>query len=101
MMTTNKGDYIMTKQEKIQYIEAILENIHTVMYPHAANTGTGYNRNWLRVNTRDLEEALELIEMNNLECEAKENPFHTGYTSITIHLEKKEESKPLWGYKTA
>ena len=91
----------MTKQEKIQYIESILETIHTIMYPHSPNNRTGYNCNWLKVLTSDLEEALDLIEMNNLECEAKENPFYTGYTDITIYLEKKEEKRPLWGYRTA
>lgn len=91
----------MTKQEKIQYIETVLETIHTNIYAHSPNNRTGYNCNWLVVLTSDLEEALELIEMNNLECEAKENPFHTGYTDITIHLEKKEEERPLWGYRTA
>ena len=91
----------MNKQEKIQYIETVLETIHTSMYPHSANNRTGYNCNWLVVLTSDLEEALELIEMNNLVCEAKENPFHTGMTDITIHLERKEEVRPLWGYRTA
>ncbi|MGI9554504.1 MAG: hypothetical protein ACR2M6_00915 [Vampirovibrionia bacterium] len=100
-MNTTQGDYIMTKQEKIQCIETVLETIHTNMYPHSPNNRTGYNCNWLVVLTSDLEEALELIEMNNLECEAKENPFRTGYTDITIHLEKKEEERPLWGYRTA
>jgi len=91
----------MTKQEKIQYIEAILESIHEIMYPHPANTKTGYNGNELSVFTNDIEEALDFIEMNNMECEYKENPFRPGYTYITIYIEKKEEVRPLWGYETA
>ena len=86
----------MTNQEKIAYIETILETIYTDLYPTFPNNKAGYNCNWLKVLTSDLDDALELIEMNNLECEAKENPYYYGYTDITILLEKKEEQRPLW-----
>ena len=86
----------MTNQEKITYIESILETIYTDLYPtHSTIRKTGYNANWVRVLTSDLEEALELIEMNNLECEVKENPFYRGCTDITILLKKKQDLRAL------
>ncbi len=86
----------MTNQEKIAYIETILETIYTDLYPtHSTIRNTGYNNNWMRVLASDLDEALELISMNNLECEVKENPFYRGCKDITILLKKKEEIRPL------
>ena len=82
----------MTNQEKITFIESILETIYTDLYPtHSTIRKTGYNNNWMRVLSSDLDEALDLIDMNNLECEVKENPFYRGCVDITILLEKKEE----------
>ena len=87
----------MTNQEKITYIESILELVYMDLYPtHSTIRKTGYNANWMRVLTSDLEEALELIAMNNLECEVKENPFYRGCTDITILLKKKKDLRPLW-----
>lgn len=88
----------MTKQEKIQYIEEALKIIFIDLYPNcsALNKG-GYNRNHMRVLTNDLDEALELIEMWNLECDYKSNSYYPAYTDITISIEKKEEESQLWG----
>ena len=75
----------MTQQQKIQYIESILASVHAELYPHSPNNKTGYNCNWIKVLTSDLDDAIELLEMNNLRFEAKENPYYYGYTDITIH----------------
>jgi hypothetical protein len=86
----------MTKQEKIQFIQECLLTIYNDIYPRTLSFPGGVNRNGMRVLTKDLEEALELIEMWNLECTYKWNPYYPSYTDITICIEKKEELQPLW-----
>jgi hypothetical protein len=101
MFNIKQGATNMTKQEKIQFIEECLAIIYNDLYPKwSVLCQSGYNRNRMRVYTKDLEEALELIEMWNLECTYKWNPYYPSCTDITICIEKKEEEQPLWGYET-
>lgn len=86
----------MTKQELIQFIEECLVIIYNDIYPSNYSFPGGVHRNGMRVLTEDLEEALELIEMWNLECTYKWNPYYPAWTDITICLTKKEEEQPLW-----
>jgi hypothetical protein len=87
----------MKKQELIQFIQECLLIIYNDIYPSHYSLGHGgVNRNGIRVLTKDLEEALELIEMWNFECTYKWNPYYPAYTDITICLSKKEEEQPLW-----
>tara|TARA_Y100001938_G_C7723938_1_gene251336 strand:+ start:96 stop:335 length:240 start_codon:yes stop_codon:yes gene_type:complete len=79
----------MTNQEAVKYIESILELVYMDLYPtHSTIRKTGYNANWMSVLTKDVDDAVEMLELNNLHFEVKENPYKKGYSQITIFIQK-------------
>lgn len=83
----------MTKQEKIQYIETVLVEINKSIYKDEKywNSRASYNGNGnvaYKVETEDLEEAIEMIEMNNISYEIPTEQYHApAWTFIYINLQ--------------
>ena len=88
----------MTKQdrlfiEKIQYIETVLVEINKSIYKDenyskCRSFYAGKNQVAYKVETEDLEEAIEMIEMNNMSYEIPTEQYHApAWTFIYINLQ--------------
>tara|TARA_R100001015_G_C4590316_1_gene145882 strand:- start:706 stop:960 length:255 start_codon:yes stop_codon:yes gene_type:complete len=81
----------MTTQEVQNYIAPILKEIYVELYGNSSSVlnrrigwGTYSHRAELTVLSADLEEAIELIEMNNLAYTVNPSQYVTGKTNIII-----------------
>jgi len=80
----------MTLKEKQNYIAPILESIHVSLYGHSAmiNHRIGWSlsshRAGIRVHSNDLEEALEMLEMENMAFEINKDQYINGLIDIIV-----------------
>jgi hypothetical protein len=84
----------MTTQEKIRYIEATLVEINKYLYQDEKYWNSrSYNdgeKVVYKVETGDLEEAVEMLEMNNIAFEIPKVQHHApAWTFIYIYTEAK------------
>ena len=81
----------MTTQEAQNYLAPILKEIHTELYGNGTSTiicRCGWNT-WgdkasLRVFSTDLDEAIELLEMNNLAYKINPDQYVSAHTDIIV-----------------
>jgi len=80
----------MTLKEKQNYIAPILENIHVSLYGHSTmiNHRIGWSlashRASIRVHVNHLEEALEMLEMENMAFEINKDQYINGLIDIIV-----------------
>ena len=84
----------MTKQEKIQYIEATLVEINKCIYQDEKywNSRASFDGEKVvyKVETEDLEEAVDMLEMNNMAFEIPKVQLHApAWTFIYLYTEAK------------
>ena len=82
----------MTKQEKISYIESILIEINKYIYEDEDYSRTNYHPYAdipaYKVETEVLEEAIDMLEMNNMSFKIAKSQHHApNWTFINVYFE--------------
>lgn len=80
----------MTLTEKQSYIGPILEDIHVTLYGHSTmiNHRIGYHlgihRASITVRVKDLDEALDMLDMGNMIFEVNKDQYINGLIQIIV-----------------
>ena len=80
----------MTLAEKQKYIAPILQEIHVELYGHSTminhriGWGVYSHRASITVHNNDIEEAVEMLEMNNMSFKINPDQYINGLTNIIV-----------------